>query len=93
MLALHLKDPRKGAPTEADRRAAAHARRHNARRALQQHMRDRAAVPERRHATNRPSAAAGRLHLVRVGVKVEDRAEAGEREGPRLARWLELGSG
>ena len=73
MLALHLKDPRKGAPTEADRRAAAHARRHNARRALQQRVRDRAAVPERRHATNRPSDAANSLHLERVRVKVGDR--------------------
>ena len=73
MLALHRDGPRKGASTEADRRAAAHARRSNARRALQQYVRDRAAVPERRHAADRPSAAADTLHLVRVRGKGSNR--------------------
>ena len=71
MLALLSQGPRKRAPTEADRRAAAHARRSNARRTLQQRVRNRAAVPERRHAANRTSAANDSLHLVRVTVGVE----------------------
>ena len=69
MLTLHLNGPRKGATTEAHRRAAAHAKRSDKRRALQQRVRDRAAVPERRHAADRPSAAADTLHLMRVRDK------------------------
>eukprot|EP00964_Phaeocystis_antarctica_P021800 scaffold12104_cov73-Phaeocystis_antarctica.AAC.1 len=42
--------------TEAERRTAAHGRRRCAtRRALQHHVRDRAAVPERRHAAHQPA--------------------------------------
>eukprot|EP00964_Phaeocystis_antarctica_P148400 scaffold115233_cov57-Phaeocystis_antarctica.AAC.1 len=62
MRVLHQRGPRKGAPTEAERRSAAHGRYHGARRALQQHVSDRAAVPERRH-TAYPLAAAARLCL------------------------------
>eukprot|EP00964_Phaeocystis_antarctica_P072413 scaffold44284_cov86-Phaeocystis_antarctica.AAC.2 len=43
--------PREGAPAEAERHTASHGRRRRAaRRALQHRVRDRAAVPERRHA-------------------------------------------
>eukprot|EP00964_Phaeocystis_antarctica_P033017 scaffold18711_cov63-Phaeocystis_antarctica.AAC.1 len=77
MRALHGRGPQEGAPAEAERRTAAHGqRRRTARRALQQCVRDRAAVPERRHAAHRPSADAARLHLVRdrAGVEVTVRA-------------------
>eukprot|EP00964_Phaeocystis_antarctica_P001997 scaffold1042_cov64-Phaeocystis_antarctica.AAC.1 len=76
MRALHRRGPRKGAPTEAKRRTAAYSRCCAARRALQHRMRDRAAVPERRHAAHRPGAAAVRLHLVRVRVRTGVKASA-----------------
>ena len=47
MRALHRRGPQKGAPAEAERRAAANdQRRRTARRALQHRVRDRAAVAE-----------------------------------------------
>eukprot|EP00964_Phaeocystis_antarctica_P019571 scaffold10802_cov76-Phaeocystis_antarctica.AAC.1 len=50
MRALHRRGPRKGAAAEAERRTTAHGRRRAAWRVLQHRVRDRAAVPERRHA-------------------------------------------
>eukprot|EP00964_Phaeocystis_antarctica_P032032 scaffold18119_cov76-Phaeocystis_antarctica.AAC.7 len=46
---LGRRAPSEGAPTEAKRRTAAHGHHRTARRALQHRVRDRAAVPERRH--------------------------------------------
>eukprot|EP00964_Phaeocystis_antarctica_P052831 scaffold30960_cov69-Phaeocystis_antarctica.AAC.3 len=72
MRTLHQRGPQKGAPAEAKCRTAAHALHCRAtRRALQHHVRDRAAVPERRHSAHRSSAAAARLHLVRVRARVK----------------------
>eukprot|EP00964_Phaeocystis_antarctica_P018253 scaffold10104_cov112-Phaeocystis_antarctica.AAC.1 len=49
-------------------------------------MRDRAAVPERRHAAHRPSADAARLHLVRdrAWIKVTLGARVGARTKVRV---------
>eukprot|EP00964_Phaeocystis_antarctica_P162101 scaffold135719_cov121-Phaeocystis_antarctica.AAC.1 len=69
MRGLRPRAPQKRAPTETKRRTTAQGRRcHAARRALQQRVRDRAAVPERRHAAHRPSVA-GRLHLMTVRAR------------------------
>eukprot|EP00964_Phaeocystis_antarctica_P046766 scaffold27039_cov63-Phaeocystis_antarctica.AAC.1 len=71
MRALYQRGPRKGAPAEAERRTAVHGQRcRAARRALQQHVSDRAAVPERRHTAYRLAAAA-RLRLVKVRARTE----------------------
>eukprot|EP00964_Phaeocystis_antarctica_P047727 scaffold27624_cov66-Phaeocystis_antarctica.AAC.6 len=82
MRALHRRGPRKGAPAEAERRTAAHGRYSGARTsALQHRVRDRAAVPERRHAAHRPSAAAACLYLVRV--RARSKVTVGARVGAK----------